>query len=137
MTKSGDTGEVPDTELVTPAVIRLDIPSAVQYLATARVVAAAAGADAGLSVDDLDDLRLAVDELTALLIARAGSDARIELVIEVVPQRAVVVGRVIGEIDGSPDPTDELSARIVAAVSDAYSLDEREFRVEKSASARG
>lgn len=134
MSGSGHTGTVPDAQLSAVGLIRLEIPAHGQYLATARLVATSAGADAGFNVDDLADLRLGVDELVALLIARSvGEGTRIALEVEVEDKRVVVTGEIDGEVDPSADPADELSQRIVAAVVDAHELSERAFRLEKSA----
>ena len=46
-------------------VVRLELPIASQYIRVARLVASGLGASAGLDVDAVDDLRIAVDELCA------------------------------------------------------------------------
>lgn len=120
-----------------PAVIQLDVPARAQHLATVRVVAASAGVDAELDVDALDDVRLGVDELAALLIARVTGDARLRVVAHVRPGLLVIEGTIDGEVDPTVDPADALSERIVAAVVDRYELAERSFRLEKSAPDRG
>ena len=43
--------------------VRLQVPSRDEFASTVRVVVASIGADAGFSVDDIDDLRLAVSEV--------------------------------------------------------------------------
>ena len=48
--------------------VRLSLPASPRYLAAARVVAASLGAESGLSVDDLEDLRLGVNELVSVLV---------------------------------------------------------------------
>ena len=138
MTDRGDEGgqtvEVPDIELIAPALIGLEIPAAAQFVATARLVAAAGGADAGLTVDDLDELRLGVDELVAVLVERADGAARIRITLAVEPGRVVVEAAIEGAVGGAIEPLDELSSRIVAAVTDAYELSPTSFRLEKSSS---
>ncbi len=117
--------------------MRLDIPAAPQFLSTARLVAASVGADAGLSVDDLEDLRLGVDELVAMLIERAAPDARIRLEVTVMDGQVAVDGAL--DSDAVPDapPPDALTERIVAAVADTYELGPNSFRLQKSAPDRG
>src|SRR5438128_140585 len=52
------------TETVTATgEIRLEIPAAPEYLRLARLAVADVGARAGWSYEDIDDLRIAVDEL--------------------------------------------------------------------------
>jgi len=43
-------------------VVRLELPIESQYIRVARLVASGLGATAGLDVDGVDDLRIAVDE---------------------------------------------------------------------------
>ena len=59
----------PEPEPLPP--IRLAIPADFRYLRVARVTAAAIAADLDFSVQDIDDVRVAVDELSALLIEDA------------------------------------------------------------------
>lgn len=58
----------------TTAVVALTIPADPRYLRIARLVVAGLGADADLTVDTIDDLRVAVDEVGALLIEADGDD---------------------------------------------------------------
>lgn len=64
-------------------VIELRVPADVAYVSTLRLMAAGLAARCDLTIDDIEDLRLAVDEACALLLphAVAGStlDARFEL----------------------------------------------------------
>ena len=48
-------------------VVALGFPPSSRFLSAARLVATSLGADAGLTVDDLDDLRLGVNELVTTL----------------------------------------------------------------------
>jgi serine/threonine-protein kinase RsbW len=63
--------------------VEVRIPSDVLYVSTLRLTAASLAARCDLTIDDIEDLRLAVDEACALLLphASAGStlDARFEL----------------------------------------------------------
>jgi hypothetical protein len=130
----GHNDEVSDIELIAPALIGLEIPAAAQFVATARLVAASGGADAGLTVDDLEELRLGVDELVAVLVERAGTGARIKISVAVEPGRVVVGGSISGDVAADIEPLDELSGRIVAAVTDSYELGSATFRLEKTSS---
>ena len=47
MTTAGHNEDMSDIELIAPALIGLEIPAAAQFVATARLVAASGGADAG------------------------------------------------------------------------------------------
>src|SRR3954465_1128972 len=59
--------------------VTLTIPGHPVYLRLARLAAADTGARAGLSVGDLEDLRIAVDELAYALIGEERSGAPLTL----------------------------------------------------------
>jgi hypothetical protein len=87
-------------------------------------------------VDDLEDLRLGVNELVSALIAAAEPGARI--VLELVADGATVT--VTGEIEGGSGtslPSDELTERILEAVVDSYELGANSFVLTKASSLRG
>lgn len=64
-------------------VVEVRVPADVAYVATLRLTAASLAARCDLTVDDIEDLRLAVDEACALLLPHAQGrtelDARFEL----------------------------------------------------------
>jgi anti-sigma regulatory factor (Ser/Thr protein kinase) len=118
--------------------VRLSLPASSRYLAAARVVATSLGAESGLSVDDLEDLRLGVNELVSLLVeAGAGaSGQRVELEFETDGSSITVRGQRAGGA-GAPMEVDELTARIVEAVADHHEIDGTSFSLTKASSIRG
>ena len=132
MPADGKLLDVPDSSSSDHAVVRLDLPAQPRYIAAARVVAASLGAESGLSVDDLDDLRLGVGELVATVIDGADPDARVGLAYTTDGGVVTVTGRVAGS--AATATPDELSRRILAAVTDSYQLDGGSFSLTKSAS---
>lgn len=95
-------------------------------------------ADAGLTVDDLDDLRLGVDELVSLLIGGLAEPVPDEVCITleyVIDGDAITVtGGVEGAVaDMAPDP---LTSKILGAVADHYELGASSFSITKSSSLR-
>lgn len=114
--------------------VHLLLPASPRFVATARLVAASMGAEAGLSVDDLDDLRLGVDELLSSLLEGAVHTAQVELSFTLGPDAVTVTGR----IDATTDTVelDELTHRIIAAVTDDYELGPMSFRLTKASSIR-
>jgi hypothetical protein len=88
------------------------------------------GAEVGLDVDDLDDLRLGVDELVSALVDGADDSARVS--IEYVTGRNSVTVR--GVLEGSARATepDELTRRILDAVADHYELGDMSFTLTKA-----
>ena len=60
--------------------VRLVIPARARYLRLARLTAAGIAGDIGFGLEAIEDLRVAVDEVCAILIEDAGDDAELELV---------------------------------------------------------
>ena len=115
--------------------VRLSLPASPRYLAAARVVATSLGAESGLSVDDLEDLRLGVNELVSVLV-EAGGDARVELEFELEDSSITVRGQRAGATEAEIE-VDELTARIVEAVADHHEIDGSSFSLTKASSIRG
>jgi serine/threonine-protein kinase RsbW len=58
--------------------VEVRIPADVVYVSTLRLTAASLAARCDLTIDDIEDLRLAVDEACALLLPHASADAHVE-----------------------------------------------------------
>jgi serine/threonine-protein kinase RsbW len=115
--------------------VRLSLPASPRYLAAARLVATSLGAESGLSVDDLDDLRLGLNELVSLLVEAGVDGSRVELEFEI--EDGTITVR--GELDGgasTPIEADELTRRIVSAVVDRHHLDGSSFTLTKVSTLR-
>ena len=63
----------PDGEAVT-----VSVPADVSFVSTLRLATASLAARCGLTVDDIEDLRLAVDEACSLLLPHAASGSRLD-----------------------------------------------------------
>jgi len=113
----------------------MSLPASPRYLAAARVVATSLGAESGLTVDDLDDLRLGVNELVSVLVEASGAGDRVELEFHADGTSITVRGERAGDA-GVPVELDELTARIVEAVTDRHAVDERSFSLTKVSSIR-
>ena len=59
--------------------VDLTVPATSEHLRVLRLVAASLAAGLGLDIDQLDDLRIAVDELCGLLMEHAPEGARLRL----------------------------------------------------------
>jgi hypothetical protein len=102
-------------------VVRLELPIESQYIRVARLVASGLGASAGLDVDAVDDLRIAVDELCAALFEVGGS--KVELTFAVGPDNVEVTGRTATESVAAFEPARlVLSRQILDVACDQYSL---------------
>jgi hypothetical protein len=117
---------------VTTVEIQLAIPGAPEFLRLARLAAADAGSRVGLTFDQLEDLRIAVDEL-GFTITGGEPDLVLTLVFRLHHDSIEVEGT-CADRDGSFEPS-ELARTIVAAVVDEYQLEvvdgQRRFRVSK------
>lgn len=104
----------------------LELPLHHRHASTVRVVAASLAADIGFSVDEIDDLRLGVDEAVSVVAdVDAERSARLHLrfvlstdSITVFVSRHGVAERV------RRDQVDELAVRILRAVVDRFEVDD-------------
>lgn len=113
--------------------VDLEIPLSTRFASTVRAVAAAVSADLGFSVDEIDDLRLAVNEAVSLLadVDDAGAG---RLRIEFESDAGVLIVRCVRSGVGGQlavDDVDVLARRILDAVVDEYSVDAGTFTVVK------
>jgi len=104
------------------APIRLTIPADFRYLRLARVTAAAVAADMDFSVQDIDDVRVAVDELAAILIEDAPDGTEMEICFGIADHGGLSVeGHVVGGSQEEPD-IHPVAAELLALVVDRYEL---------------
>ena len=103
--------------------VRIEIPARGEYLAVLR--AAATGLAAGLefTFEDIDDLRIAVDEACAQLLARHGGADRLRVTYVVDASALRVEVAVEGDRLGGPLPKDTFAWQILRALTDE--LEER------------
>lgn len=97
----------------------------------ARLVAAAAASKVGLGIEQVEDLRLAVDELCLSLIGGSSAQGRLELVFawndDTVEVRASRVPGSQGPTaagTGRRQPDEELSSRILDTLVDEHGVDD-------------
>ena len=122
-----------------PEVVELDLPLQNRHASTVRVVAASLGADAGLTIDEIEDLRLGVNEAVSVLAdVDAVDGARLRVRFEIHGAGMTVTARRSG-VDQtlSMGDIDELAVRILRAVVDEFRVDDDgAFVVVKNALAR-
>jgi serine/threonine-protein kinase RsbW len=112
--------------------VSLTVPGRPEYLRLVRLAAADSGARADLSIDDVEDLRIAVDELTYALM---GDNPVAEtLTLRYVASRGVVEIEGTCVAPGAPVMSD-LSQAIIGAVVDEHEISDhdgiRHFRLVK------
>ncbi|CAN5647538.1 hypothetical protein BH10ACT1_BH10ACT1_07490 [soil metagenome] len=115
----------------------LRIPADPRLLRVARVTAAALAAELPFTVQDIEDLRVAVDELSAAVIDGCGPDSVLELRFEVDGEALNVTGRVPGA--GTPTELHPVAVDLLGLVADGHELsadgDDRVFTFTKRAGA--
>lgn len=97
------------------------LPADTRYVALARVMAASLAADMGFAVDEIDDLRVAVDEIVTAVVDVTDAGQAVELRFTLGDgELAISVGS-DSVVDLASD-ADPLIRRILAAVTDDYEL---------------
>lgn len=97
------------------------LPADTRYVALTRVMTTSLAAEAGFSVDEIDELRIAVDEIVTAVLEVTDDSATVEV-------RFTVDGDAFGVAVGSHSTVDlaaeadPLVRRILAAVTDRYEL---------------
>ena len=100
--------------------VHLVVPPSSEYLRTARLVAADAALRAGLDCEEIEDFRIAVDELCHLVMS--ATDHFIELWVVSVDDRVIAHG-------SAPHTPGELSALILQATADYYDVEDTDGEV--------
>jgi len=101
--------------------VRLSIPAEARFLRLARLTAAGLAGDLGYSVDDIEDLRIAVDELCAAVIEDA--DPTSELTVSYVERDgALVVEGVCDDVDAPLPELHAVAQELLAMLADEYAV---------------
>lgn len=105
--------------------IAVDLPLHPRHATTARAVAASIAADAGFTIDEIEDLRLGVNEAVSVLadVASPG-EARLSIEFERSDGAITVTAKRSGiEAALAADSLDALARRILGAVVDEFGID--------------
>ena len=108
--------------------VELRMPAVSANIGLTRLVAAAVGSQADLLIEDIDELRMAVDELCYWLIGSCDAGSREFLVaFSTTPGSVTVRGKTVGDGWGGATGLDReltaLSRRILDALADEYSCE--------------
>jgi serine/threonine-protein kinase RsbW len=105
-----------------PSDVVLEVPATPTALRVVRMVAATVASDDGFDVDDVDDVRMAVDELCASLIeAHPASSLSVRFR---VTEHELLVTANAERPPAAPAPTiDELRGAVLGAVTSGYGID--------------
>ena len=113
--------------------VSLTVPARAEYLRLVRLAAADCGARADLSIEDIEDLRIAVDELTYALMGDNPGDTRLQLGYTATPGEVRIDGSCVS--DGAALTVSDLSRTIIGGSVNEYEIVEeagvRRFRLVK------
>jgi len=107
--------------------VTVTFPAAPEDLRLARIATPDAGSRAGLDYDEVEDFRIAVDELCHLLMS--STDHEILLSFGVVGRSALARGRAARRHGGPLAPLGELSRSIIDSVADYHETFERDDEI--------
>ena len=99
--------------------ITVRIPAAPRFLQVVRLVAAGLASRLRFTIDDIDDLKIAVDELAAYMTGSQGRDGILEITFAVEGDRIEIrgTGKFAGDVSIRTDLT-EFSRQILTTVAD-------------------
>jgi serine/threonine-protein kinase RsbW len=104
--------------------VRLTMPATPQLLRVARLTAAALASRLGFSFDEIEDVKIAVDELCFALVGSKGRDGNLTIIYRLREHNLEIAGEgnfTTDEREPAPAPS-ELSAQILAAVVDEHDI---------------
>lgn len=105
--------------------VDLDLPLHPRHASTVRVVASSVAADAGFSIDEIDDLRLGVNEAVSVLADVDPGAGRLHLRFDLGDGIVVMTARRVGDVAPlAIDGLDVLATKILRAVVDEFDIDE-------------
>lgn len=101
--------------------VEIRIPADVAYVSTLRLTAASLAARCSLTVDDIEDLRLAVDEACALLLPYASAESTLDAHFELADGRLAVDTSVATSATEEPD-RDGLAWTVLGALASSVDV---------------
>ena len=117
--------------------VTLRFPASTERVRLARTLVATLADEAGFDYDDVEDLRIAVDELCFLVLDACAEGGEFELVAHAQPGDLVIEGSNSAATNGEGTAPSEISTQILATVVDDYELHldgTARFRFHKSKS---
>lgn len=100
----------------------LRVPALAEFLRVVRVTASGLATRLGFSLDDVDDLRLALDELCYVLIGKGNELETLELRYQLDDRSLTIVGETGRHHGGEPLVLGDLSKQILTALVDEHHL---------------
>jgi serine/threonine-protein kinase RsbW len=106
-------------------VVSMQIPADVAFVSTLRLTAASLAARCDLTVDDIEDLRLAVDEACALLLPHAAAGSSVNAHFELTRGRLLVETSVQTDQAAAPD-RDSFGWTVLGALTNSVAVHEKD-----------
>ncbi len=103
--------------------VTLAIPAVTRHIRVARTVAASLAADLDFSADQIEELRIAVDEIVSLLVEGADAGSEVTVEFRIVDDRGIEMDASLAQ--GSIADVPALTEQIIRAVVDDMRLDDR------------
>jgi hypothetical protein len=113
---------MPDDNDEQSRTVHLAIPAAPEFLRLARLAVADLASRAGFSFDEIEDLRIGVDELCHLLMTPGADGHHLDLTFTLEADAVCVEGAGPPGADQAAVIQGDLSRTIVAAVADEYEV---------------
>ena len=101
-------------------VVRLELPIDTRIVRVARLVAGGLAATAGFDIEEVDDLRIAVDEVCGVLF-EIGDGSPVDLTFTIDEQQVEIAGRTPAQTPAVEPARFTLSEQIVSAACDGHS----------------
>jgi serine/threonine-protein kinase RsbW len=103
--------------------VSIRVPASPEYVGVVRLVAAGLAARLAFTVDDIDDLKIAVDELSAYVTGPQGRAGILEVRFDVHPDRIEITGTGrLSPDDAVPEELTLFSRQILETVADSAAL---------------
>jgi len=102
--------------------VEMAVPARSEYLRVLRLVTASVAASLELDIDQLDDLRIAIDELCGLLIEHAPPEAVLRLTLVGQTRRLEAAGSIVG--GGARAAVDPISQLILDGLDISWTKEE-------------
>ena len=111
--------------------VEIRVPADPAYVATLRLSAASLAARCDLTIDDIEDLRLAVDEACALLLPHAADGSTLDAVFVLDRGHLAVTASIAarGSADGATIDRSGFAWTVLGALASSVDIDARDGRL--------
>ncbi len=116
--------------------VLLTVPAQPEFLRVARVTASGLESRLGFSLDEVDDLRLALDELCFALIGKGEAEGDLSLCYQLAGDHLAITGSAQPQFSNEPPKLGDLSRQILTALVDDHRLWEAEGSIHFSLTKR-